>query len=120
MGEAVSALTTDAQTAAGMLEECGLEVTALDDDATRDVFHQILNKRTSRYLTLEEPNKGTATYHLAPNSVNTTHRLYIEVDGVYHSTLYITGYGYPTQVYAGWLGVIFYEKRGERGHDFAR
>jgi hypothetical protein len=106
LGEAVSALTKDAQTAAGMLEECGLEVIALDDEAIREIFHQILNKRSSRYLTLEEPERGNASFHLAPSAIDTTHRSYIKVDGVYHSTLYITGYGYPTQVFAGWLGFL--------------
>ena len=106
LGEAVSALTKDVQTAAGMLEECGLEVNALGEDATCDVFHQILNKRSSRYLTLDEPDAGSALQTLAPSSVDTTHHSYVEVDGVYHSTLYITGYGYPTQVFAGWLGFL--------------
>jgi hypothetical protein len=106
IGEAVAKLEKDAYVAAGMLEECGLEVTFPDSDATRDVFHQILNKRTSRYLTLEEPTTGSVPYRLAPGSVDTTHKGYIEVDGIYHSTLYVAGYGYPTKVFAGWLGFL--------------
>jgi hypothetical protein len=104
--DAAASLLRDAQTAAGRLEECGLEVTLLDDSSIRSVYRQILNKRTSRYLTLEEPETGSVPHSLAPGSVDTTHKGYIEVDGVYHSILYITGYGYPTQVFAGWLSFL--------------
>ena len=104
--DAAASLQKDAQTAAGLLEECGLEVSFLDDDAVRSVYRQILNKRTNRYLTMEEPESESVPYSLAPGSVDTANKGYISVDGIYHSVLYIAGYGYPTQVFAGWLSFL--------------
>lgn len=43
---------------------------------------------------------------LAPSSADFTNRDYVGVDGVYHSYLYLTGYGYPTAVGNGWLNPI--------------
>ena len=40
---------------------------------------------------------------LAPSSVDTGSRDYIVVDGVYHSYLYVAGYGYRTKNEAAWL-----------------
>lgn len=91
--------------AVGMLEECGLEVTPLDDEAAFAVFDQIISKKSSRYLSLDETT-STHISALAPSTVDTTNKRYVIVDGVYHSTLYVTSFGYPTQVYAGWLGFL--------------
>jgi hypothetical protein len=104
--QAASALEKDALNAIGMLAECGLEVVSLDTEAARDVFHQILNKRTSRYLSLEEPSNNRTLDYIAPDTVDTRNKHHIIVDDVYHSILYISGYGYPTQVFAGWLGFL--------------
>ncbi len=40
---------------------------------------------------------------LAPASTDLGHRDYVEVDGVFHTYFYITGYGYPSTVGGGWL-----------------
>ncbi|MDR0862995.1 MAG: hypothetical protein LBN30_09530, partial [Oscillospiraceae bacterium] len=43
---------------------------------------------------------------LAPTSIDLTRRDFIEVDGVLHAYLYITGYGYSTVVGTGWLSAL--------------
>ncbi len=43
---------------------------------------------------------------LAPASVDNGSRDYIVVDGVYHSYLYVTGYGYRTKNEAAWLSPL--------------
>ena len=43
---------------------------------------------------------------IAPSSVDNGSRDYIVVDGVYHSYLYIAGYGYKTRNEAAWLSSL--------------
>lgn len=43
---------------------------------------------------------------LSPTSADFTNRDYVGIDGVYHSYLYLTGYGYPTTVGNGWLNPL--------------
>lgn len=43
---------------------------------------------------------------IAPSSVDNGSRDYIVVDGVYHSYLYVSGYGYRTQNEASWLSPL--------------
>ena len=43
---------------------------------------------------------------LSPTAVDLTGRDYVEVDGVFHTYLYVTGYGYSTVVGSGWLSPL--------------
>ena len=43
---------------------------------------------------------------LAPANIQREHKHFIIVDGVYHSYLYITGYGYERVVSSGWLNPL--------------
>ena len=43
---------------------------------------------------------------IAPSSVDNGSRDYIVVDGVYHSYLYVAGYGYRTRNDAAWLSPL--------------
>ena len=43
---------------------------------------------------------------IAPSSVDNGSRDYIVVDGVYHSYLYVAGYGYRTRNEAAWLSPL--------------
>ena len=43
---------------------------------------------------------------ISPTSIDLTGRDHIEVDGVFHAYLYITGYGYSTVVGNGWLSTL--------------
>ena len=43
---------------------------------------------------------------IAPSSVDNGSRDYVVVDGIYHSYLYITGYGYRTRNEAAWLSPL--------------
>ncbi|OQB12309.1 MAG: AAA-like domain protein [Firmicutes bacterium ADurb.Bin193] len=50
--------------------------------------------------------KTTILDVLAPSSVDNGSRDYIVVDGIYHSYLYIAGYGYRTKNEAAWLSPL--------------
>jgi len=43
---------------------------------------------------------------ISPSSVDNGSRDYVVVDGVYHSYLYVTGYGYGTRMNAAWLSPL--------------
>lgn len=43
---------------------------------------------------------------ISPVSADLTHRHYVELDGVFHTYLYVAGYGYQTLVAGGWLASI--------------
>jgi len=55
---------------------------------------------------LIEQGSTTILDILSPSAIDTMGRDYIEVDGVYHAYLYITGYGYATVVGNGWLSAL--------------
>lgn len=54
-------------------------------------------------LTELEAGSTTILDILAPTTVDTKSREYILVDGIYHTYLYVTGYGYATTVGSCWL-----------------
>jgi hypothetical protein len=56
--------------------------------------------------TIIESGSTTILDILAPTTIDLTRRNHIEVDGVYHAYLYITGYGYTTVVGTGWLSAL--------------
>ena len=43
---------------------------------------------------------------LSPSSIDTSSRDYIVVDGIYHSYLYVAGYGYKSKNEAAWLAPL--------------
>ena len=57
-------------------------------------------------LTELEAGSTTILDILSPTTVDTKSRDYIVVDGVYHTYLYITGYGYTTTVGSCWLAPL--------------
>ena len=57
-------------------------------------------------LTELEAGSTTILDILAPTTVDTKSKDYIVVDGVYHTYLYITGYGYSTTVGSCWLAPL--------------
>ena len=57
-------------------------------------------------LTELEAGSTTILDILAPTNVDTKSKDYIVVDGVYHTYLYITGYGYATTVGSCWLAPL--------------
>ena len=48
----------------------------------------------------------TAIDIIAPTSVDNGSRDYVVVDGIYHSYLYIAGYGYRTHNEAAWMSAL--------------
>ena len=65
-------------------------------------------------LTELEAGSTTILDILAPTTVDTKSKDYIVVDGVYHTYLYITGYGYATTVGSCWLAPLV--EAGEGGN----
>ena len=57
-------------------------------------------------LTELEAGSTTILDILSPTTVDTKSKDYIVVDGVYHTYLYITGYGYTTTVGSCWLAPL--------------
>lgn len=68
-----------------------------------------VNEVIGQYLT---SGRGDDIGHIpamefaSPLSIDFTHSDYIYLDGVYHTYLLIPGYGYKTQVCAGWLSLL--------------
>ena len=56
----------------------------------------------------DEDMDGVTTVQdvLAPNECDLTHKGYILIDGVFHTYLYIAGYGYPTEMGPAWLSPL--------------
>ena len=57
-------------------------------------------------LTELEAGSTTILDILSPTTVDTKSRDYIVVDGVFHTYLYVTGYGYTTTVGSCWLAPL--------------
>lgn len=57
-------------------------------------------------LTELEAGSTTILDILSPTTVDTKSRDYIVVDGIYHTYLYVTGYGYTTTVGSCWLAPL--------------
>ena len=121
-----------AETAYQYLDYCGLEVLRHDnyDEFTLKTLYSAYHKGVARetdfkmllsqigavygdeQITVEELDEedkdGVFSVQdaLAPNVCDLTNRNYIVVDEVYHSYLYVSGYGYPTEVGLAWLSPL--------------
>jgi len=69
-------------------------------------FKKIVNAEPDANDMVIESGSTTIADIISPTSIDLTHRDYIEVDGVYHAYLYVTGYGYSTVVGNGWLSAL--------------
>ena len=94
-------------------EETGEEITNKETENKEgkkpSVIEQILNLfKGEKEEILPElwTGKTSVLDILAPSSVDNGSRDYIVVDGVYHSYLYIAGYGYRTKNEAAWLSPL--------------
>lgn len=67
---------------------------------------RVLSKRDS--VETIDINSGTTTVLdiISPTTVDTKSRDYIVVDGIFHTYLYVTGYGYSTTVGTAWLAPL--------------
>jgi len=67
---------------------------------------RILSKRDS--VETIDINSGATTVLdiISPTTVDTKSRDYIVVDGIFHTYLYVTGYGYSTTVGTAWLAPL--------------
>ena len=67
---------------------------------------RLAKKERSPEVSPLESGATTVPEILAPASADFRGRDYVVVDGVYHSYLYITGYGYTSAVTSGWLNAL--------------
>ena len=125
-------LADQAETAYQYLDYCGLEVLRYDKydeflfktlysfyhrQATRNTDYQaILSQLAPVYGAPEikeseldeDALSGSISMQdlLSPDECDLTHKEYLIIDGVYHTYLYISGYGYPTEVGLAWLSPL--------------
>ena len=127
--EIVKELNEKADTARQYLDYCGLDVIVHENyneflfktlysvfqrESTNDLdfneiegmmtqFHSDVKKRKSNKRDI-----GTVTYRdiLAPNTYDRTDKGFLITNGIYHSYLYVTGYGYPTETDLAWLSPL--------------
>ena len=127
--EIVKELNEKADTARQYLDYCGLEVIVHENyneflfktlysvfqrESANDLdfneiegmmtqFHSDDKKRKSKKRDI-----GTVSYRdvLAPNTYDRTDKGFLVTNGVYHSYLYVTGYGYPTETDLAWLSPL--------------
>lgn len=130
LNEIARELDEQAQVAYQYLDNCGLEVIRQADynDFILKALYSITNKAAVYGVDLEHLSGQLAPVYgdevseeldeededgrlsvrdlLAPNEVDTSNKGYLLIDGVYHTYLYITGYGYPTQTIPAWLSPL--------------
>ena len=123
--DAISALTTAAQTAKTYLQQCGNELVIPDNEneMTAEIFYTILNRKSSvlkplsvrinevvgQYLNAgrkEDLEHIPAAEFIAPDSIDYTHGQYVIMDGTFYSYLLIPSGGYRSHVYAGWSSLL--------------
>lgn len=124
-------LDEQAQVAYQYLDNCGLEVIRQSDynGFTIKALYSITNKAIANSVDLDHLSDQLAPVYnaevpeeelddededgrlnvrdlLACGEADTRDKGYLLIDGVYHTYLYITGYGYPTQTIPAWLSPL--------------
>lgn len=125
-------LANQADTAYQYLDYCGLEVLRHDkyDEFLFKTLYAVYHRQTARNTDcaamflqlgavyaakeiqendLEEADlDGVVSIQdlLAPDECDLTHKEYLIIDGVYHTYLYVSGYGYPTETGLSWLSPL--------------
>lgn len=79
---------------------------AADQGEKRSFLKTLLFGEEKPDLTELEAGSTTILDILSPNTVDTKSRDYIVVDGIFHTYLYVTGYGYTTTVGSCWLAPL--------------
>jgi len=87
----------------GQLEN---ETVEAEDTPAKKWFKRLMGKKEDSDDRLIEKGSTTILDILSPSAIDLTGREHIEVDGVYHAYLYVTGYGYSTVVGNGWLSSL--------------
>lgn len=132
LSEIAKELADQSETAYQYLDYCGLEVMRHEqyDEFLFKTLHLTYHKKNAQDIDyaallsqlepvygapevaqddLEEEDKyGMVTMQdlLAPDECDLTHKEYLMIDGVYYTYLYVSGYGYPTEVGLAWLSPI--------------
>ena len=76
------------------------------EQPNRPLLKRVIFGEEKPDLTELEAGSTTILDILSPTTVDTKSKDYIIVDGVYHTYLYITGYGYTTTVGSCWLAPL--------------
>ena len=76
------------------------------EQPNRPLLKRVIFGEEKPDLTELEAGSTTILDILSPTTVDTKSKDYIVVDGVYHTYLYITGYGYTTTVGSCWLAPL--------------
>jgi len=129
LDEIVRDLDEKAETARQYLDYCGLEVKVPENynEFLFNALYSVFRKESTLGFGFEElqsmmtnyygedknrkSNKkeiGTVSYRdiLSPDTYDRTNKGYIISDGLYHSYMYVTGYGYSTETQLAWLSPL--------------
>lgn len=130
--EIAKELADQAETAYQYLDYCGLEVLHHDpyDEFLFKTLYSVYHKQTARNANcsamlsqlgavyadqeiqeseLEKTDlDGMLSMQdlLAPDECDLTHKEYLIIDGIFHTYLYVSGYGYPTETGLAWLSPL--------------
>ena len=77
-----------------------------EERSNQSLLKRVIFGEEKSDLTELEAGSTTILDILSPTTVDTKSKDYIVVDGVYHTYLYITGYGYTTTVGSCWLAPL--------------
>lgn len=127
--ETVKELNEKSDTARQFLDYCGLEVIVHEnyDEFLFRTLYSVFRRESAIDLRFEELQAMMTPYHsdnkkrkrdksdigmvsyrdlLSPDTYDRTNKGYLITDGVYHSYMYVTGYGYPTETNLAWLSPL--------------
>lgn len=127
--EIVKDLNEKANTARQFLDYCGLEVIVHENynEFLFKTLYSIFRRESATDLNFEELEAMMEPFHsdnkkrkrkkkdigmvsfrdlLAPDTYDRTNKGFLISDGVYHSYLFVTGYGYPTETNLAWLSPL--------------
>ena len=127
LSEIVKELNEKADTACQYLDYCGLDVIVHENyneflfrtlysvfrrqNASDLDYEALMSTMTPIFRDKKRKHKkdiGTISFKdlLSPETYDRTNKRYLITDGVYHSYMYVTGYGYPTETDLAWLSPL--------------
>ena len=125
--EIVKELNEKADTARQFLDYCGLEVIVHENynEFLFKTLYSIFRRESASEIDFEEMQTMMAPFHsdnknrkmkdigmvsyrdlLSPDIYDRTNKGYLITDGIFHSYMYVVGYGYPTETNLAWLSPL--------------
>ena len=122
-------LQTAEQNARAYFSQCGNSIVQPKDpdEATAEILYMFFNRRScvdepfasrvdrvvidtmaarKKVIGVDPVPHIRMAHFLAPRGIDLTHRIYIIMDGLYYSFLYIRANGFPNRVRAGWMSSL--------------